>query len=143
VPLDEPPNLVSLLGALERRVISEIYLRLEQAGFRGLRAASAPIFQFVRPGGSSIEEIARLAQLSDEAALAEARALEQAGYARVEAAPDHPGLKVALTARGESAAALGLQVVAETETRWRELLGESDFSNFVAGAARLMLARDS
>jgi DNA-binding MarR family transcriptional regulator len=141
VPLDEPPNLVSLLGALERRVISEIYLRLDQAGFRGLRPASAPIFQFVRPGGSSIEEIARLAQLSGETALAEARALEEAGYARVEAAADHPELQVELTARGEAAAALGLQVVAETEARWREILGETDFSNFLAGAARLMLAR--
>lgn len=138
MPLDEAPNLVSLLGALEREVISELYDRLSHDGFDGLTPASAPVFQFVRPGGSSVSELARRALSSEAAVHEQARALEAAGYARLGEENGEP--TVELSARGREAAALGQRVLAEIEARWRARLGRGDFDNFYGAAARLALA---
>jgi len=44
VPLDESPNLISLLGAVQAAMIAGLYDRLEAAGFEGLTPSSAAIF---------------------------------------------------------------------------------------------------
>ncbi|HEX8101430.1 MAG TPA: hypothetical protein VF533_02365 [Solirubrobacteraceae bacterium] len=133
MPLDEAPKLVSMMGAIERAVIAELYARLEGAGFTGLSHESAAIFQFIRPGGSPVEEIARLAQATPEAVAEQVRLLAAAGYATASAG------QVSLTDRGRAAAEAGLAALDEIEAGWRRALGGEGFGALAAGLARLNL----
>ena len=132
MPLDEAPKLVSMMGAIERAVVAELYARLSAAGFGGLSPESALIFQFVRPGGSTVDELARLAQASADAVLEQVRRLAAEGY--VEGSE-----RVSLTARGRAAAEVGLRAIDEIEAGWRRELGDEAFAGLVAALARLNL----
>jgi DNA-binding MarR family transcriptional regulator len=136
VPLDEQPNLVSLLLAVDRRAIDELYRALAAAGHPDLEPATAAVFQHIRPGGSQIDELARLGQMSRAAVEEQARAMQAAGYVRADAEG-----RIALTARGEAAVAAGMAALAGIEARWRAELGETAFSAFASALARLNIAR--
>ncbi len=136
MPLDEQPNLVSLLLAVERSALDEVYRALGSAGHQDLAPASAAVFQHIRPGGSELEELARLSRTSTAAIEEQARAMEQAGYVRAVG-----NGRIALTARGEAAVATGMAALAGIEARWREQLGESAYAGFATALARLNLGR--
>jgi DNA-binding MarR family transcriptional regulator len=136
MPLDEQPNLVALLLAVERSAIDDLYRSLQAAGHDGLAPASAAVFQHIRPGGSQLDELARLGQMSEAAVREQVRDMQEAGYVR--AGDDG---RVSLTPRGEAAVAAGMRALGDIERRWRELLGESAYSSFVSALARLNLQR--
>ncbi len=131
--MDEPPNLVSLLLAVSRDAVDELYRRLAQAGHADLPPGSAVVFQHMRPGGSTVEELARLGRVSEAAVEEQARALEASGH--VERTDGHVGL----TARGLAAVDAGLAILVEIEDRWRAVLGSDGFTGFAGGLARLNL----
>jgi DNA-binding transcriptional ArsR family regulator len=135
VPLDETPNLVSLLVRVEHAVIAELYHRLAREGFPDLTSSSAAIFQFIRPGGSSIDELARLAQLSPAAVREQTDALADAGYVRLR---EDGGIE--LTPRGATVVQHGQRALHEIERGWEKQLGSDAFSAFVSALARLNLA---
>lgn len=134
MPLGEPPNLVALLIAIQTAAIEELYRELGAAGFTELSPASAPIFQFVRPGGSDVQEIAGLAGVTVASIAEQVSALERSGYATGE-----PGGAVELTARGQAAAQFGLRTLDALEERWRGVLGSETFQAFAGALAQLNL----
>jgi DNA-binding MarR family transcriptional regulator len=136
MPLDEKPNLISLLLSVERAAIDDLYRSLAAAGHEGLAPASAAVFQHIRPGGSRVAELARLGQMSEAAVHEQVRDMQAAGYVRA----DHDG-RVTLTPRGEAAVTAGMQALTGIERRWRDLLGENAYSAFVSALARLNLER--
>ena len=75
LPLDEAPTLVALQLAVARRGVDELYRRLAEAGYADLEPASAVIFQHIRPGGSSPEELAELGGVTPAAVEEQTRAL--------------------------------------------------------------------
>ncbi|CAA9479618.1 MAG: hypothetical protein AVDCRST_MAG30-715 [uncultured Solirubrobacteraceae bacterium] len=135
MPLDESPKLVSMMVAIEHAVIAELYRRLAARGFDGLTPASTAIFQFVRPGGSPVAELARLAHQTPAAIEEQVDALARAGYVRVEGSER----RVALSDRGLAAAAVGLEAIDEIEAGWRKRLGGDGFSSLASGIAQLNL----
>ena len=136
MPLDEQPNLISLLLAVERAAIDELYRALAAAGHGDLQSASAAVFQHIRPGGSRVDELARMGQMSPAAAEEQVRAMQAAGY--VLASDDG---RVVLTARGQAAVAAGMTAIAAIEARWRRELGEGGYAAFASALARLNIAR--
>ena len=138
MPLDGSPNLASLLAAVQAAMIDNLYDRLAAGGFTGLSPASAGIFRFVRPGGSGIDELARLAHASRSAVEEQVTALIEGGYARM--TPREDGDLVELTTRGRAATRVGLAALADIEREWERLLGPESYSAFVAALARLNLA---
>lgn len=136
MPLDEHPSLVGLVIAVQRVAVEDVYRALRAAGYGDLDPASAALFQHIRPGGSSLGEIARLGHLSPAAVEEQARALAAAGYLRF-VQQGH----VALTGRGEAAVAAGMAALAAIEARWRQDLGEQAFAAFASALARINLGR--
>lgn len=134
MPLDEAPNLISLLMAVERTVIDELYRRLGEDGYDDLDPGSAVVFQHIRPGGSTPEELARLGQVTVASVEEQGRAMQAAGYVR-----RHDDGRIELNARGEAAVGAGMAVLADVERRWRDLLGEESFGAFAHALARLNL----
>ncbi len=136
MPLDEQPNVVSLLLAVERAAIDDLYRSLAAAGHEGIAPASAAVFQHIRPGGSHVDELARLGRTSLAAMQEQVRVTEAAGYVR----SGEDG-RVALTARGTAAVTAGMAALEEIDGRWRRELGDAGYRAFVSALARLNLAR--
>ena len=136
MPLDEQPNLISLLLAVERAAIDGLYRALAAAGHPDLKPTSAAVFQHIRPGGSHLDELARMGQMSLTAVEEQAQAMQAAGYVLV----DGDG-RIALTAQGEAAVTAGMAAIAGIEARWRRELGESGYAAFASALARLNIAR--
>ena len=136
MPLNEQPNLLSLLLAVERMAMDELYRALAAAGYGDLEPASAAVFQHIRPGGSRLDELARLGRMSPAAVDEQARAMQAAGYVT----SDGDG-RIALTARGEAAVTAGMEAIAGIEARWRRELGEGGYASFASALARLNIAR--
>ena len=134
MPLDEQPNLVSLLLAVERTAMDELYRALKAAGHGDLEPASAAVFQHIRPGGSHLDELARMGRMSLAAMREQARQMEGAGYVRAVGEG-----RIALTARGEAAVAAGMEALTQIEARWRRELGDGAYGAFVSALARLNL----
>lgn len=125
--------------AVARAALDELYRRLASAGFAQLQPASAVVFQHIRPGGSSLSELARLGGMTTAAVEEQVSALETAGYvARLD---DGDQRLVELTARGREAVSFGLGVLWEIEQQWRAALGDTAFEAFAYALARLNLAR--
>jgi DNA-binding MarR family transcriptional regulator len=131
MPLDEPPNLVSLLLAVYRDAVDELYRRLAQEGHGDLPPGSAVVFQHMRPGGSTVEELARLGRVSEAAVEEQTAALEASGHV------ERRDGRVDLTPRGRAAVDAGLRILTEIEDRWRAVLGSDGFTGFAGGLARL------
>ena len=136
MPLDEAPNLVSLHLAVARGALDELYRRLAAEGYE-MHPGAAVVFQHIRPGGSPVEELARLGHATPAAVEEQAQALEAQGYVRRE------GDLVDLTDHGRRAVEAGLAALASIEARWREILGDGGYAAFASGLARLNLARYS
>ena len=125
--------------AVARAALDELYGRLASAGFAHLQPASAVVFQHIRPGGSSLDELARLGGMTPAAVEEQVSALETAGY--VVRVQDGDQRLVELTAHGREAVSFGLGVLAEIEQQWRTALGDTAFEAFAYALARLNLAR--
>ena len=125
--------------AVARAALDELYERLASAGVAQLEPASAVVVQHIRPGGSSLSELARLGGMTPAAVEEQVGALETSGY--VVRSHDGDQRLVDLTARGREAVSFGLGVLVEIEQQWRTALGDTAFEAFAYALARLNLAR--
>ena len=118
-PLRERPTpLGSLLGAAAQRLSAELDGALRDAGFADLRAAHAPVFMAVDPGGSRVTDLAERAATSKQAVGELITYLARHDYLTVGPDPhDRRAKRVALTERGWAALELGERVIAEYD-RW-------------------------
>jgi DNA-binding MarR family transcriptional regulator len=107
-----PTPLGSLLTAAGQRLSAELDRSLREAGFPDLRAAHAPVFMAVDPGGTRITDLAERTRMTKQAVGELVRYLSARGYLEITADPsDRRAKRVALTDRGWRAIDTGEQVI--------------------------------
>jgi DNA-binding MarR family transcriptional regulator len=124
-PLRERPiPLGSLLSAAGARLSAELDAALRAAGFLDVRAAHAPVFMAIDPGGSRVTELAQRAAMSKQAVGELIRHLADHGYLSVTPDPaDRRAKTVQLTERGWAALDLGERVIADFDAWLQEAIG--------------------
>src|SRR5690348_6703880 len=118
--LGRPTPLGSLLTAAGQRLAQELNTALAEAGYPDLRAAHAPVFMAIDPGGTRVTELAERTKMTKQAVGELVRRLEAQGY--VEVAPDPSDgrvRRVHLTGNGWRAIKAGERVIDEFD-RWLE-----------------------
>lgn len=111
--LGAPTPLGSLLTAAGQRLSAQLDGALRTAGFPDLRAAHAPVFMNVDPGGTRMTVLAERTRMSKQAAGELIRYLATHGYLAVSPDPtDRRAKLVTLTPEGWRAIAVGEHVIA-------------------------------
>lgn len=121
---ERPTNLaVSLREAFV--ALNDIALaRLAERGHAEVRAAHAPVFQYLDDTGTTVSTLAARAQITKQAMAELVQHLEGRGYLRREPDPDDRRAKLVLpTARGREVVAIAQDLVPELEDRLTAALG--------------------
>lgn len=121
-----PENLAILLREPFRTMNARLLARLGERGHPDVRSAHGNVFQYLDDEGTRVGVLAERAQVTKQAMAQLVAHLEQHGY--VERVPD-PGDRraqlVRATDRGREVFAVARELVAETEARLIERLGEA------------------
>lgn len=141
-PLRERPTpLGSLLNAAGQRLSAELDAALQEAGFLDLRAAHAPVFMAIDPGGSRITALAERAAMSKQAVGELIGYLVGHGYLAVDTdAEDRRAKRVTLTERGWDALDLGERVIAAYDTWLDHAVGADQVATLRAALHRIIAA---
>jgi len=120
------------MGALLRFALHEvrgrIYAAVGTAGFDDLRPVHVTLFRWPGPEGRRPTEIAADAGISKQAVNDRLRDLERLGYLECHPDPtDDRARIVRLTARGMELHRVAVDVQAELEAEWAQLVGEERF----------------
>jgi DNA-binding MarR family transcriptional regulator len=121
------PPLGVLLSAAERALAAELEDGLRAAGYHDLRAAHAQVFFAMDAQGSRLTELAARAGMTKQAMGELVRHLEQHSY--LDVAPDSRDRRAKLirpTTRGWAAHEASLALLAESDRRLAERLGDQD-----------------
>ncbi len=111
--LSRPTPLGSLVSAAGQRLSAELDGALREAGLADLRAAHAPIFMTIDPGGTRVSELARRTRMTKQAVGELIRYLMRQGYVMVaQDEGDRRVRTVTLTDRGWQAIQVGQHVIA-------------------------------
>jgi DNA-binding MarR family transcriptional regulator len=127
-----------LLSAAERALATELEDGLRTAGYHDLRAAHAQVFVAIEADGSRLTDLAGRAGMTKQAMGELVRYLEQHEYLRVE--PDSRDRRAKLirpTARGWSAHQASLALLAESDRRLAERLGEPELRELRSQLTRI------
>lgn len=141
-PLRERPTpLGSLLNAAGQRLSAELDAALQRAGFLDLRAAHAPVFMSIDPGGSRVTELAERAAMSKQAVGELIRYLVGHGYLAVDTdSDDRRAKRVTLTERGWDALDLGERVIADYDTWLEHAVGADEVATLRSALHRIIAA---
>lgn len=127
-----------LLSAAERALAAELEDGLRGAGYHDLRAAHAQVFIAIEAEGSRLTDLAARAGMTKQAMGELVRYLEQHEYLKVE--PDSRDRRAKLirpTTRGWSAHQASVALLAETDRRLAERLGEDSLRELRAQLRRI------
>lgn len=112
------------LGLFVGMRVNDLVLEaLHAAGFQGLRQAHGYVFQHLLGGARSISELAKLLEVTQQAASKTVAELERLGYVEETASEDARVRRVQLSARGQAAVEKGRAVRAELEERFHRSQG--------------------
>lgn len=123
-----------LAQAINRRVVKSLHAQ----GFLDFRPAFHPVFQWCKPEGSRLSDLAEMSGVSRSAMTQLVDVLVNLGY--VERVPDpHDGRATLIrrTERGWAVNRIAQQVVEATQEEWSAALGAEVFAN-VAEALRCL-----
>lgn len=124
---DRPPPLGNLLAAASRRLAAELDAGTAAAGFPDLRAAHAPLFQVIDPGGTRLTDLAARAGTTKQAMGETVKYLARHGYVEVAADPaDRRARLVTLTEKGWGALKAGVAIIETFDRTLDELLGAAE-----------------
>src|SRR5215831_11877891 len=127
-----------LLSAAERALAVELEEGMRGAGYHDLRAAHAQVFFAIEFEGSRLTDLAARAGMTKQAMGELVRYLEQHGYLDVE--PDSRDRRAKLirpTRRGWSAHEDSIALLAESDRRLAERLGEQELRDLRARLKRI------
>jgi DNA-binding MarR family transcriptional regulator len=127
-----------LLNAAERALAVEFEDGLREAGYHDLRAAHAQVFIAIDVDGSRLTDLAGRAGMTKQAMGELVRYLEQHDYLHVE--PDSRDRRAKLirpTTRGWSAHQASIALLAESDRRLADRLGEEELRELRAQLARI------
>lgn len=126
--------------ALARRVADAVVAR----GFTDYRATYAPVFQWCRPEGSRLTELAERAGVTKQSMGEIIDALEQRGYVeRVPDPTDGRAILIRRTERGWEINRLAREVVDQVQQEWVQVLGPERFTALLEGLRQLGRALDA
>ncbi|WP_330183692.1 MarR family winged helix-turn-helix transcriptional regulator [Nocardia sp. NBC_01503] len=124
---DRPLPLGNLLNAAARTLAAELDAGLAAAGFSDLRAAHAPIFQAIDPGGTRLADLAARIGVTKQAMSEPIRHLETQAYIEVMPDPvDKRARLVRLTPKGESVVTAGMEVVNRFDAQLDSAIGAAE-----------------
>lgn len=124
---DRAAPLGNLLSAAARTLAAELDAGLAAAGFDDVRAAHAPVFQVIDPGGTRLTVLAERAGMTKQAMGELVRHLERHRYVELSADPaDGRARLVSLTARGWSVIDAGAAVVQRFDHHLDALVGAAE-----------------
>lgn len=127
-----------LLSAAERALASALEEGLRAAGFHDLRAAHAQVFVAIDAQGSRLTDLAGRAGMTKQAMGELVRYLEQHEYLNVEPdSRDRRAKVIRPTARGWSAHQTSIALLADSDRRLGERLGEQGLRDLRAQLARI------
>lgn len=135
-PLDQyTPRSGPMMGALLRNLIQEIDDTVSQAladaGFDDIRVAHHVIFQYLRPEGSRVTELAEHARMTKQAVQYLVDPLEGGGYLeRVPDPDDRRAKRLRLTTRGQQVEQKAREAIASLENAWADEVGHEEFAHF-------------
>ncbi|HLZ24209.1 MAG TPA: MarR family winged helix-turn-helix transcriptional regulator [Ktedonobacterales bacterium] len=124
---------------LDRRVAAA----LAERGFTDYRPTYQPVFQWCRPEGSRLTELAERIGVTKQSMGEIIDVLEQRGY--VERVPDPTDGRAVLirrTERGWQVNRIARQVVEETQQEWRQALGEEPLAHLLDALRQLAAVLD-
>lgn len=127
-----------LLSAAERALAAELEDGLRAAGYHDLRAAHAQVFIAIDAEGSRLTDLAGRAGMTKQAMGELVRYLEQHDYLNVE--PDSRDRRAKLirpTARGWSAHQTSIALLADSDRRLAERLGDHELRELRAQLTRI------
>jgi DNA-binding MarR family transcriptional regulator len=118
-----------LLTAAERALAAELESGLREAGYADLRSAHAQVFLALDADGSRLTDLAGRAGMTKQSMGELVRYLEQHGYLDVEPdSRDRRAKVIRPTPRGRSAHEASVTLLAESDRRLGERLGEEALS---------------
>ena len=115
----------ALLMTAKSAAIQELYDRLTEHGYEGIREGHGCVFGFIEPEGSRLTFLAESSGLTKQAVGEAVDDLQRLGY--VERVPDPTDGRakiVHLTKKGAKARAVGRSALEDVERRWAEEIGE-------------------
>jgi DNA-binding MarR family transcriptional regulator len=125
-------NLLS--QAIGRRVV----MAMRAEGFKDFRQAYNPVFQWCKPAGSRLSELAEMSGVTKSAMSQLVDVLVRLGY--VERVPDPTDGRATLiqrTERGWAVNRIAAQVVEATQAEWSAALGQETFALFLQSLRHL------
>ena len=128
-----PPLIGALLRMLLDVVRERMLERLHERGFDDLAAPHLIVLQYPGPQGMRPSDLAARLRLSKQALNYSLGELERLGY--IERHPDPDDLRsrrIAVTPRGDAAAAVIREAVGEIEQEWTRRLGPKRFAELRA-----------
>jgi DNA-binding MarR family transcriptional regulator len=131
-----------MIGATLNILAQTVNRRVAQAvhaeGFTDFRAAFHPVFQWCRPAGSRLTELAERAGITKPSMSELIDVMARLGY--VERVPDPHDRRASLirrTERGWDINRVARDTVEAVQREWREALGDEEFSRVLTGLRRL------
>lgn len=136
-----------MIGALLYLPIRVLERRVAQAiatyGFADYRPTHQVVFQFCRPEGSRLTELAERAGVTKQTMGESIEYLVQHGYfERVPDPTDGRAILIRRTERGWDVNRIARQVVEEIQQEWAQTLGEASFSQLLQHLRRLAMLLD-
>ena len=125
-------NLLS--QAINRRIVEALHAQ----GFADFRPTFHPVFQWCKPEGSRLSELAEMCGVTKSAMTQLVDVLAGLGY--VERVPDPRDGRAALirrTERGWAVNRIASEVVEATQREWSAALGPTDFAQVLAALRHL------
>jgi DNA-binding MarR family transcriptional regulator len=136
--------MIGALLAIPAQVISRrVTVALYERGFTDYRSTYHPIFQWCKPEGSRLTELAERVGVAKQSMAGLIDVLEQRGY--VERVPDPTDGRATLirrTERGWEVNRVARQVVEEIQREWTEALGQERFTALLDALRQLAAVLD-
>ncbi len=136
--------MIGALLAIPTQVIGRrVVAALVEHGFTDYRPTYQPVFQWCRPEGSRLTELAERAGVTKQSMGEIIDVLEQRGYVeRVPDPTDGRAILIRRTPRGWEVNRIARQVVEQVQQEWAQALGQERFASLIDTLRQLALVLD-
>jgi DNA-binding MarR family transcriptional regulator len=138
---DHDLPLIGLLAEVKNAISDELYSRLHEMGYGGIRPAHGCVFGFIeRVGGARLTALADRSGITKQAVGEAVADLQRLGYVERVPDPDDGRAKIIrLSERGREAAAAAEEIFADVERRFADEVGDERFDEFRNTLRRIFL----
>lgn len=126
------------LNILAQAINRQVAQAVRERGFTDFRTTFHPVFQWCRPEGSRLTELAERAGVTKPSMSEVIDVLVRLGY--VERVPDPDDRRATLirrTERGWEINRIARDAVEAIQNEWRQLMGDDEFARLLTGLRRL------